>query len=550
VHVQRAYSSNANLIGLSISHGQLNPAFSGDRLAYQVSVDYEVSELSVTATVEPGAVIRVNGQGALSGQPSQSVPLNVGTNTVMIEVTAQDGITTKTYTIEVIRADDSSDSSPPPTEAPNPPAGSPNPAAPANEQAGVEVLVNGKAERAGTSTTTVEAGRTHVTVTVDPAKLEEKLAAEGERAVITIPVQAQADVIAGVLTGQNIKSMERSQAVVEIKTEQASYTLPAEQIRIDSVAQQLGGNVKLEEIKVRIEIAEPAADLSGVLQSLGTNETFAIVVPPLEFTVTATYGNQTVEVSRFNAYVERTIAIPEGADPGKITTGVVVEPDGTVRHVPTRIVVIDGKYYAKINSLTNSIYSVVWHPLAFRDVVGHWAEEAVNDMGSRMVIDGVGSESFAPDLPITRAEFAAIMVRGLGLAPEEGTVPFTDIKSGDWYAGVVRTAYEYGLLEGYEDGTFRPMERITREQAMVIIAKAMTLAGLTADVSPADAEKTLASFSDADDVSEWARSGVAAGLKAGIVSGRDGDRIAPGESISRAEVAALVRRLLQKSGLI
>jgi hypothetical protein len=167
-----------------------------------------------------------------------------------------------------------------------------------------------------------------------------------------------------------------------------------------------------------------------------------------------------------------------------------------------------------------------------------------------MVIDGVGGESFAPDQPITRAEFAAIMVRGLGLALEDGTAPFADIKSGDWYAEAVRTAYEYGQLEGYEDGTFRPMERITREQAMVIIAKAMTLTGLTANVPPADAEKTLASFADAADVSEWARSGVAAGLKAGIVSGRDNDRIAPGDSISRAEVAALVRRLLQKSGLI
>jgi hypothetical protein len=525
----------------------------------------------VTATAGDGqATVRFETPASDGGSPITGYIVTASPGGITAEgpgspitVTGLANGTTYTFTVQAVNAIGpgaaSAASNPVSPEAPAsdeddeptpPPTGTPTPAAPANEQDGVEVLVNGKAERAGTSTTTVEDGRTHVTVTVDPAKLEEKLAAEGDGAVITIPVQAQADVVAGELTGQNIKSMERSQAVVEIKTEQASYTLPAEQIRIDSVARQLGSNVNLEEIKIRIEIAKPAADLSGVLQSLGTNETFAIVVPPLEFTVTATYGDKTVEVSRFNAYVERTIAVPEGVDPGKITTGVVVEPDGTVRHVPTRIVVIDGKYYAKINSLTNSIYSVVWHPLAFRDVKGHWAEEAVNDMGSRMVIDGVGSESFAPDLPITRAEFAAIMVRGLGLAPEDGTVPFADIKSGDWYAGVVRTAYQYGLLEGYEDGTFRPMERITREQAMVIIAKAMALAGLTADVSPADAEKTLASFADADDVSEWARSAVAAGLKAGIVSGREGDRIAPGDSISRAEVAALVQRLLQKSGLI
>ena len=460
------------------------------------------------------------------------------------------GLTNGTTYFFIVKAVNPAGISPASNEVSATPQVPPSPVLLVPWETGVEVLVNGKAERVGTAKTTVVDGRTYVTVTVDPAKIEEKLAAVGEGAVITIPILSQADVAAGELAGQIVKIMERIQAVVEIKTEQATYTLPAGLIRIDSIAELFGGNVKLEEIKVRIEIAKPAADLSGVLQRLGTNETFAIVVPPLEFKVTATFGDKTVEVSRFNAYVERTIAIPEGVDPGKITTGVVVEPDGKVRHVPTRIVFIDGKYYAKINSLTNSIYAVVWHPLAFRDAAGHWAEEAVNDMGSRMVVNGVGNENFAPDLPITRAEFAAIIVRGLGLAPEDGTVPFTDIKSGDWYAGVVRTAYEYGLMEGYEDGTFRPAERITREQAMVIIARAMAITGLTADVSPADAEQTLASFADAAGVSKWARSGVAAAIKAGIVSGRIDGRIAPGDSITRAEVAVLVRRLLQKSGLI
>jgi hypothetical protein len=414
----------------------------------------------------------------------------------------------------------------------------------------VEVLVNGQAERAGTARTTVVDGRKHVTVTVDPARIEEKLAAEGEGTVMTIPVLSQADVAAGELTGQIIKRMEQNQAVVEIKTEQATYTLPAGQIRIDAVAELFGGNVNLEEVKIRIEIAEPDADQSDVLRRLGTDESLAVVVPPLEFRVTATFGDQTVEVSRFNAFVERTIAIPEDEDPGKITTGIAVEPDGESRHVPTRIVVIDGKHFAKINSLTNSLYAVVWHPLAFRDMAGHWAEEAVNDMGSRMVVSGVGNGNFAPNLPITRAEFAAIIVRGLGLAPEEGTVPFTDVKRGDWYAGAVRTAHEYGLMQGYADGTFRPAERITREQAMVIIARAMAITGLTAEGSPADAETTLASFTDAAGVSGWAKSGVAAGIQAGIVSGRADGRIAPGDPITRAEVAVIVRKLLQKSGLI
>ena len=219
-------------------------------------------------------------------------------------------------------------------------------------ETGAEVLVNGKAERAATVRTMVAGGRKYVVVTINSAKIEEKLASEGEGVVMTIPILPQADVAAAELTGQLVRSMDRNRAVIEIQTEQATYTLPVGQIRIDAIAELFGGNAKLDEITIRIEISIPDVDLSDVLRRPGTDETFAIVVPPIEFKVTATFGGKTIEVSRFHAYVERTIAIPEGADPGKITTGIVVEPDGKIRHVPTRIVVIDGRYYAKIYSLT------------------------------------------------------------------------------------------------------------------------------------------------------------------------------------------------------
>ena len=68
-----------------------------------------------------------------------------------------------------------------------------------------------------------------------------------------------------------------------------------------------------------------------------------------------------------------------------------------------------------ICSLVASIYSVIYIPKAFKDVEKHWAREAVNDMASRLVVSGVGEERFEPDREITRAEFAAIAVRALGL---------------------------------------------------------------------------------------------------------------------------------------
>jgi hypothetical protein len=414
----------------------------------------------------------------------------------------------------------------------------------------VDVLVNGKAENAGSAAASQVNGQKVMTITVDPVRLRERLESEGNGAVLTIPVSSDSQVVVGELNGEMVKNMEQKQAIVEIRTDIATYALPALEVNIDAISKQVGSTVALADIKVRIKIAEPAEPMVRVVDNAASQGGFTLVIPPMDFTVTAVYGQMTFEVTTFNSYVERTIAIPEGVDPNQITTGVVVEPDGTYRHVPTKIVIIEGKYYAKINSLSNSTYSVVWHPIEFADVANHWAKDAINDMGSRMIVSGMGNDTFKPNQYITRAEFAAILVRGLGLRLEDGEKLFTDVKQSDWYSSAIFTANSYNLISGFEDGTFRPDDTITREQAMIMIARAMKITGLNRQWEEHEIEEVLRSFADANQASEWAKLGVAEVLDAGIVSGRSSTQLSPRASITRAEVAAIVKRLLQASELI
>ncbi|CAK4868614.1 unnamed protein product [Aphanomyces euteiches] len=435
-------------------------------------------------------------------------------------------------------------------KAPSQDNSGPQPQTPVTPSTGVDVLVNGKVENAGTAKTSQRDKQTVITITIDQKKLDDKLESEGDHAVVTIPISTKSDVVVGELNGQMVKNMENKQAVLEIKTDNATYTLPAQRIDISAVAGQIGKSVALQDIKIQIEIAKSTADTVKVVENAAAKGMFTLVAPPMDFTVRATYGDTTIELSKFNAYVERTIAIPDGVDPNKITTGIVVDPDGTVRHVPTRITVMDGKYYAVINSLTNSTYSVVWHPLEFSDVATHWAKNAINDMGSRTVVEGAGNGLYNPDQDITRAEFASIVVRGLGLKLENGATPFSDVKASDWYSSVISTAYAYYLISGFEDGTFRPNDKITREEAMVIIAKAMAITGLKTKLTTQSVNATLRPFGDAAAVSAWAQSSVADNVQAGIVSGRSSTELAPKDYITRAEVATIIQKLLQKSILI
>lgn len=387
-------------------------------------------------------------------------------------------------------------------------------------------------------------------MTVDSAKLQKTLDTQGSEPSVIIPVTSGADIAAGVLTGQMVRDMEDKSATLTFQTNSASYTIPSDEIHIDTVAERLGQSVPLSEITVGIEIAQPPASTVTLVESAAKSGDFEVRVPALDFTINCTYGSKTVDVEVFDAYVQRMVLIPDGVDSEKITTGVVVKPDGTTYHVPTRVTVIDGQYYAVLNSLTNSTYTVVWHPLEFSDVADHWAKDAVNDMGSRMVVTGVGDNLYAPDRNITRAEFAAVIVRALGLDTGMGENHFADVSESDWCCGYVQTATAYGIIEGYDANTFGPNDIITREQAMTMVARAMKITGLKPDLTDDEIADLLARFADSSEASDYARGSIAAGLETGVVNGTSDNMIAPKDFITRAEAAALVQRLLKKSRLI
>jgi hypothetical protein len=147
--------------------------------------------------------------------------------------------------------------------------------------------------------------------------------------------------------------------------------------------------------------------------------------------------------------------------------------------VPTRIVERNGSYEAIINSLTNSAYTVIDNERTFADLAGHWAKASVEDMASRLIVKGAPNGLFEPHRAVTRAEFAAMTVRALGLDGLEANEPLArEVRPDDWFADAVATAERYGLVKGGSDGLYRPKDTITRQEAMVIMARAAKLAGL------------------------------------------------------------------------
>jgi hypothetical protein len=534
-------SSDADLSALSISSGTLT--FAAGKTLYTVNVPYNVFSIIVTATASGQyATLTVNGAAIASGQASAPISLAAGASTaVSIVVTAQDGTTTKTYTINVTRAAASGGSSGG--------GGSTSPAPVPKDEASDKIIVDDKNGISNRETTT-ENGRMVTTVTVNERKLEEELKARGSNATVVIPVNSGSDVVVGQLSGQTVKNMENKEAVLEINTGSVSYTLPASELNISDIAGQFGGQIELSDIKVSVRIAEAPQDTVRIVRDTADENNYQVVVDPIDFEITCSSGDRTVSISKFNGYVERTVAIPDGIDPSKITTGIVLNSDGTFSHAPTTIIMINGRYYAKINSLTNSTYSVIWNPRTLRDVEKHWARDDVNDMVSRLVMEGIDKDNFAPDRGITRAEFAAAAVKALGLfRPGTGKPVFSDVDKEDSYYDAVSIAYENGLVAGYGKNIFKPEEKITREEAMAILTRAMKIAGLNTKASGEEIGKQLGKYKDGGKVSSWAREAVAVCLRNEIMAGYNG-QLTPKENITRAQTASVVKRLLKKAALI
>ena len=122
----------------------------------------------------------------------------------------------------------------------------------------------------------------------------------------------------------------------------------------------------------------------------------------------------------------------------------------------------------RLSTTPTPIPTVKPTPKAFTDVkMTDWYYSAVSTMSEHGMIDGYNDGSFKPDNNITRAELVTMLTRGN--TEKFVGVPFNDVFSNRWYADYIYTAYKHKYIDGYGDSTFRPENPITRAETVKII---------------------------------------------------------------------------------
>jgi hypothetical protein len=191
--------------------------------------------------------------------------------------------------------------------------------------------------------------------------------------------------------------------------------------------------------------------------------------------------------------------------------------------------------------------------IEFDDTYTHENLIAISALAARGIITGKSDGVFDPDATMTRAEFAAIATRALGLADGGESaaerVDFTDVHSSDWFYGPVSAAASYGIITGKGGGVFDPGGTITRQEAATMAARAAALCGVDTALAPGEARDTLAQFGDYVVSAEWARDPLALCYREGILPQEDMD-IRPSDAVLRCEVAQMLYNLLEVSNLI
>ncbi|MGN7360676.1 S-layer homology domain-containing protein [Paenibacillus sp. SAFN-054] len=409
------------------------------------------------------------------------------------------------------------------------------------------IIVNGQVqEQIAQAHVETRNGRNITIVSFDEQKLEDKLQKEPSGSTIVIPIRNTEQGIAE-LNGRMVKALDNKAVTLQIQINQATYTIPAKEMNIIKISEAFGTGAALDDIKFSIAVMQASdQDIKLLTSGLGAVKR---VAPAVYFSITAAYHGKEVEVDQFHAFVERSITIPDGVDSKKITTGVVLKKDGTIAHVPTKIETRDGKPTAIINSLTNSVYSVIYNEKAFADTTHHWAKASIEDMSARMIIEGVNENQFLPDQGITRAEFTAILVRALGMHHFDKPAAFRDVDKSDWFYEPVSIGSSYGLVEGFNHNEFLPDQKMTREEAMVLLARAMNFTHMDTNITESESVRILGAFKDGGQFHAWSKNAAALNAKIGILTGFNGLAL-PNQQITRAETAVMVQRLLRQAGLI
>ncbi|KOR88022.1 phosphodiester glycosidase family protein [Paenibacillus solani] len=336
----------------------------------------------------------------------------------------------------------------------------------------------------------------------------------------------------------NAADILKKNGSLRIEASNMAITIPAEVLR------QVGGLAEADQLE-KGTIKLSAATLSNA--ELKQRITQAARVSSAKLTAAGdvlefqlqriTADGQAFSLTEFAQPIMLELPLPTDAG-GKRISMYYISDNGALEYIDGMNK--DGRIIGKIRHF--SAYGLLNYEKIFADVkASFWAADVISELAAKQLIEGVSMERFAPARQVTRAEFAAMLVRLLDLRAES-SAPFDDVSSGKWYAKAVVAAAQSGIVNGTSTKHFDPETPIKRQEMAAMLVRAYA----HAKNQPQGDSRSGSEFADLASSPEWAREAVETAHVLGLVEGHTPNRFEPEGLTTRAESAQVIYNLLHK----
>lgn len=316
----------------------------------------------------------------------------------------------------------------------------------------------------------------------------------------------QGDKLQATITAAQVAALKNPPFVIEDKVG-GKVEIPAQALRAVGLKDNESLNVAATQTaaqEINVTFEKKAAD--GKVTSVTTGKEYIKVTLPLENVTANTVVHQLVE--------------------------------GELKAVPHKVV--NNKLVLFVKS--SGTFIVSEEKVTFTDIDKLANKEDIEFLASRLVIKGKTADNFAPNESVTRAQFAAMVSRAMGLQAK-GASTFTDTK-GKWYEADVQALFEAGITTGKTETTFEPGANMTREQGAVFMARILAYVGY--DAPPA----RDVTFTDEASINKAYKDQIALLVELGIMSGKEDGSFDAKGNLTRGQLAKMLKRTLQISELM
>ncbi|PWV99508.1 GH35 family endo-1,4-beta-xylanase [Paenibacillus cellulosilyticus] len=351
--------------------------------------------------------------------------------------------------------------------------------------------------------------------------------AKGKKQV-TVEIAAQAGATSYGVQLPAASLSDSGASVISVKTDKATIDIPSNMLAKTDIG-------AADHVTIRVSDVSTAALNEAVRQQIGDRPVINLEVLVDGSVISWNDPNAPITVS-----IPYKPTAEELLNPDQIIVWYV---DGSGQVIPVPNSHYDAAAGTVVFTTTHfSNYAVAFVVKTFGDIQSvTWAKPAIEAMAARGIITGTTDTTFAPQANIKRADFLVLLVRALELkGTNEQAAKFDDVNESDYYYDAVNIARQLGIVNGTGDNRFNPNSSISRQDMMVLAARAAAAAGKSLQQTG-----SLSAFGDASKVAAYAQDSVAALVTAGIVQGNNG-KLAPQSPLTRAEAAVILYRLWSK----